>query len=128
MTPPADGRYPIHWQEVRVGRKTAYLGICSVTRKPCKIASRHDFIRVVAVRDLYIDKGACEEGRRCLNTECLLNRTTAESYAADLGFKRVPKWIRDQGGIKPIPTTPEQQAGFDKLCEEHKESTLVMYR
>ena len=69
--------------------KNPWLAVCSRTLRVAKIAT--DTLTPLIVQDAILGGGTCEEGTRCLDLQCDLNKTTWESLNRALGRKRTPK-------------------------------------
>lgn len=106
-------KYPIHWIQVK---SKSFVGICGRTRQV--YSTTGNTLRMIVVRDFYVERGRCEEGTRCVNTDCDLNRSTLESFSAAAGYKRVPKWLKEVG-LRPIPMDPEFAAHVAAICEKY---------
>ena len=88
---PGDYRYvPILWAQEsalfkqRRRKHEIFCGICGESGRIFKLAG--DNITILIVRDIIIDTSGCEEGKRCLDFDCPLNKTTFESLCKGLGF------------------------------------------
>lgn len=60
--------------------KNGYLGICGKTGQSCKLVSSKSVLNVLIIVDFYVKDGVCEEGERCINSHCELNRTNAKTF------------------------------------------------
>lgn len=103
-------RVPIAWIEERVvlhgTRKRTMLGVCGESHRICKIATT--MMTPIVVTDLYIQRGVCEEGRRCLDFDCPMNTTTRESYAQAMHPRQ---WKRF---MKRLPATFGQTISLNR--------------
>jgi hypothetical protein len=81
---------PVHW--FKMGdfldtKKKAMLAVCGYSKRVWKITSLRDVLSVLAIRDIIISDGRCEEATRCLDFECPLNKTTLKSFREAHGIK-----------------------------------------
>jgi hypothetical protein len=117
-------RFPIHWVEAlenlvspMPGQKPrkVLLAICGKTRAAITLETHP--LQSLVVHDAYLSETQyCEEGERCFNRDCPYNRTTVDSLARSLGFKRRPHRFQE---VKPIPLGTDLQRHIDELCEQH---------
>lgn len=91
-------RVPVKWiltsyklenSKLRFGRgkRKIFLGFCMATEHLIKIRPQGPWgvMAAILIRDVHVgtENGKpteCEEGRRCLNIDCLINHTTKESF------------------------------------------------
>jgi hypothetical protein len=84
---PDPGHHSVNWIRDGLGVEEkgnivakAHLGICGRTHEIAFI--KGDNLSWMIIADLYISKdNVCEEGTRCLNLDCDLNRTTRKSLS-----------------------------------------------
>ncbi len=79
--------------------------ICGKTMRICKIAVK-DMLTVMIVRNFFLEKGVCEEGKCCLDFDCPFNKTTRQSMAANY------HWTKKQ--MDNLPADFGVTAGFNK--------------
>ncbi len=78
-----------------------WLGICGFSKRVCKVAPPNDMMTVLVVNNLYVTNGVCEEGTRCVDKDCPLNKTTWESFCKGNGLpEKTP--APEHFGIVPI--------------------------
>ena len=84
--------YPVRWAPAKdlfvdlpKYLKKTYLGVCGKTNRVFKIAYEKRFWEMLIVTDLYASDEKCEEGRRCLNTHCGLNKTSGATMLESIG-------------------------------------------
>lgn len=81
--------YAVTWAPAEIsssnGSVEVWVGYCHYSKKAFTIAP--DNLTMMVVQDIIVDDKTCEEGKRCLNTECPYNRTTYESYMTAKGMR-----------------------------------------
>lgn len=65
-----------------------YVGICGKTGQVCKMTSPKDLVTLLVVRDFFVKDGICEEGKRCINSHCDLNKTTPTTFGESYGWNQ----------------------------------------
>lgn len=122
---------PFHWIDRRLlmnTRKQGFLGLCSRTGRIAKVAPPGPMgaLQVAGLNDFYVSDDQCEEGQRCLDIQCDLNRTTEASYrhALGLGKGRFP----DDFLKKPMPLNEDAEAlaWFRQVIDEHPDHGVVV--
>ena len=115
--------YPVLWTQadtifegLKGQKKTTMLSICGNSKRVWKITSPKDTLSMIVITDVMASKDWCEEGTRCLDFNCALNKTTPESLSKALGIKRLPAKFRERFG-KPI----DFNLGRDGNLQDFKE-------
>jgi len=99
-------RVPINWVQERFtlkkgvmhfrkGRRKIYLAFCMATKH--LINMEWNVLLPLMMHETHVitkngEPVHCEEGRRCLNIDCPLNRTTKESFASETGISKEMNW------------------------------------
>lgn len=80
--------YPIMWVKAKFahGKRPFFVAYCGKTRHAIKIST--NVLTVLIVQDFYVTGKECEEGKRCLNFDCPLNKATDASLHEAWGMKR----------------------------------------
>jgi hypothetical protein len=78
--------YPVVWahaSDLLKTRKKDFVAVCGYSGRICKVEK--SMLPVLIIQDLFAspDQGRCEEGRRCFDFDCPLNKTTWESLQAE---------------------------------------------
>ncbi len=69
-------------------RKPPMVGLCTRTGRIAKVGS---LLEALIILDTLIINGSCEEGERCWDLRCDLNKTTWESLCRAAGLRRMPR-------------------------------------
>lgn len=112
-------RWPIHWVQTKRGM----LAICGKTHRIMRTNTSH--LDVLVVNDFYVrdNDSSCEEGQRCVNTQCPLNETTVKTLMAAYGLKKRPAWMTE---IKPVEVDADVEEYLDKLCQDNPTKSVVV--
>lgn len=121
---PGSKLYPIHWIKAELlfkTRRKTMLGICGYSKRVFAIASPRDVLRILVAQDLYIGEGqngkqTCEEGARCLDFDCPLNKTNWRTYKA--AFHLRGKGPEKFGQTMPINKDLEVLKEYQRVVDE----------
>ena len=103
------------WYEVEGGGSFA---TCSVSGNAAKIAGDGDVLTPLIVRDvLFLPSKWCEEGQRCLDVSCPLNKTTDATLEKEYGKGIPPSWrkISEKLGRSLALATTEEKPARSKV-------------
>lgn len=106
--------YPIIWIRAKIGKRTAYMGVCPRTWKPCFIGT--PWLEMVW-NSFDVGYGYCNASDNCLNIKCPLNAANPEDYAIRHKFKPADKkWLQD----KWLIATANIAENFSSIVEKCK--------
>lgn len=127
--------YPIMWVKAKFahGKRPFFVAYCGKTRHAIKIST--DVLTVLIVRDFYVTGNECEEGKRCFNFDCPLNKATDASLREAWGIKRrkgqnlmnikfgKDMWPEDKKITSGVLTGPKQAPLIEIARENAQEFT-----